>query len=169
MAKRRYRTDATPPAPGPRDEIIRLKNANVRRFVILSAEVTGIWSHWDGERSVGCTGTDKDDCEGHRKEWPLRWKGYLHVIDSYTSKPGFLEVTPGCAKALLTFFGTSRSMRGYNLKVWRSSDKKGSRLLCEVGQPVAALEALPSERDPYPSVARLWEGDKGVDPPASEA
>jgi len=83
------RRDNVPPRLGPTLKIFRLKKNQTGTFGVFGSQIHGFWTHWAGMCSEPCT-EPVDKCEGHAREWPLRWKGYLHVYYQERAEEGFL-------------------------------------------------------------------------------
>lgn len=157
------RRDDVPPPAGPEAEIVRIKSANPHWFVILSASLWGVWTHWNGKRSEPCTGDTKLVCEGHKREYPLRWKGYLYCYSHEHRKHVFLELTPVAAQSILDQLPTGENLRAYRLEMKRSSDAKGSRLKATVHPPLRKPDELPKAEDPERHLWKLWNSARGID------
>lgn len=145
-----------PPAPGPACEIFRIKGTQRVHFWCLSDDIWGVWTHWGNNRTNPCTGESKETCEGHAKEWPLRWKGYLCVFDVFRGKLGFYELTPGAAQQIERQTTAGQTLRGRVLICSRSSEGKGSRARVEVQPYLTDLTRLPDARDPELYLRQLW-------------
>ncbi len=145
-----------PPPPGPRVKIIRVKSIESHMFAILSKQIWGVWTHWNGRASEPCTGDSKTTCEGHKREFPLRWKGYLCCLGPNNSEQCFLELTPQAATDLLAQLPTGVVLRAYRLDMRRTSNTRGARYKVTVWPPLIAPEYLPGDSDPERELSRLW-------------
>ena len=172
-----------PPKPGPREEIFRVKPTTGFRGQIISHNLWGVWTHWDGYRTRECTArvvlpdepqpTDEEGgndvhpsmqappmqgtkCRGHLAKWPLRWKGYLHVYDASTKKFGFLEITPGAAEQLLRQVPSDGNLRGLLLRIDRHGTSIRSKCTVELTRPAGGSDNLPDPADPEETLRALW-------------
>jgi hypothetical protein len=153
---KRLRRCTKPAQTDPYVEIVRISKARPLFFVCLSNALWGVWVHWNGRASEPCTGETKIECEGHRRGLPLRQKFYVHAIREDGGKEVFVELTPGAATELLSFFQEGEPLRGYRLECWRSSDTKGARYHCRAFPAKVPAASLPPELDPEPYLWRLW-------------
>lgn len=145
-----------PPSPGPKSLIRRLKAGEKFNFILLG-NLWGCWTHWAGNKSEPCTG-EKQDCVGHRKGLPVRWKGYLHVVNQETRQLEFLEVTPLSADQLLEIVGRDQPLRGNRIHVRRGEGTK-ARLTITILAAATAINpgiVLPPGEDPSGTLRRLW-------------
>jgi len=155
-----------PPKAGPQLPIVRHTRAGQRMFRILSKSLYGIWTHWDGRRSIPCSGENKE-CYGHVNGMPRRWKGYLHCIDGESKEECFVEITPLAADQLLFQMPVGNSLRGLRLNLTRGPGGQKSRLKVDVLPAVSDNgNTLPEEKDPIMTLGRLWEMTKAFGPDA---
>lgn len=143
-----------PPAPGPRLLVLRLRAGQKCSFVILSETIIGIWTHWSGRASNPCF-TPKEDCEGCKKGYPKRWKGYIHCIDKSAHRHVFLELTPMSATSLRGQIPGGSSLRGFSLSAERGRGDK-ARLAVLIEQYCPKISDLPQAIDPIPTLSELW-------------
>lgn len=148
------------PASGPQMWILRLKAKEEVQVCILSKAIWQCMVHWAGDHSEPCF-EDHKTCHGHKRGWPLRWKGYLHVYDLRQRKECFLEITPGLADQLESAIGTGEVYRGQRVKLVRGRGDK-ARYSLEIMLPHEQVSRvdLPPEKDPYETLCKLW----GIDP-----
>lgn len=144
------------PKPGPETEIRRVPAAITVSCIVLSEKISGFWTHWAVDHSVPCQGK-KETCPAHRSGYPLRWKGYLYVLDLRSNEEYFLELTPIAAKALEAVLGTSISWRGTRMEIRRGNGQKArlSVSVQEIGgqRPTGHLSAA---KDVTQTLVALW-------------
>lgn len=148
------RVASVPPPPGPRDEVRRLAANEGFIGVILSRDFWGVWTHWDGNRSLPCH-AEKSKCEGCQAGLPARWKGYLHVIVGHGPEDCFLELTPSAADALLKAIPKGTEFRGLVLNAQRGRGAK-ARLKVSINPGKLDASQLPEGKDPEPVLRALW-------------
>jgi len=151
---------AEPPAPTRRMEVFRVTTAETTTFVCCSSAIFGQWVHWFGRRSHECR-KDRGDCEGCRNNWPVKWKGYLHVMDPLGRSEGFLEVTATCWTLLVNQLPERQTLRGIRFRISRTKGGAKGRYLVNVLELKATEESLPIERDPLNTLRFLWNAKKG--------
>lgn len=148
----------TPPPPGPRHIIRRIRANEKKQFVLLS-KLHGCWTHYNGRTTQPCF-DGKKQCEGCQRAFPKRWKGYIHCLNQTDATEEFLEVTPLFAKQLESCVGTiGPKMRGNRILVERGRGDK-SRLRLELQSHCDVLPscpALPDPKEPWETLERLWE------------
>lgn len=152
-----FRRDDSPPKSGPMLKIFRLKSNKGGTFGVFGSRIHGFWTHWSGRCSEPCT-DPVSECIGHKQEWSLRWKGYLHVYFSERSEEGFLELTPIAADDLLLQVGGESELRGSRITVQRGGGDK-SRLKVGIMPRWKSYTGtdVPPEKDPEETLKKLWE------------
>jgi len=123
-------------------------------ITILSATLWGCWTHWNGRSSEQCD-EDEKKCHGHRRGYPLRWKGYLHVYNHKENCQEFIELPPGAARCLLATVDESTNLRGQRCDIKRMKGRK-TRLEISWRQAAADRDALPKEKSPHETLKALW-------------
>ena len=163
------RRDDIPPPTGPTLKIFRLKANKSGTFALFGSRVHGFWTHWAGGCSEPCT-EPIENCVGHQRQWPLRWKGYLHCHWQERAEEGFLELTPVARDELLLLLGGEEELRGSRVTVARGGGDK-SRLKIGIMPRWKAWSGteVPPEKDPENTLIKLWEfGNKLRKNPAKE-
>ena len=150
-----YREAALPPNPGPRDHVLRVRAGEEHCFISCSPALWGVWTHWIAERTEPCI-VPKAECRGCQKQAPLRWKGYLHVYDTGTKLPCFLELTPVVAKDLLTLASPNADLRGLSFRISRGRGGKAHLRVAWAGGRYNGTD-LPEARDPKDVLTVLWQ------------
>lgn len=143
-----------PPKSGPKWWIERIKAGSEGLFTVFSRSVYGVWTHWALHGSSPCF-SRKDDCEGCKRQWPRRWKGYLHAYDHHNKRQCFLEITPLVAEGITQQLGEGQPLRGYRLKLKRGAGPK-ARVKVEVLAPLGGGPALVDEQFPEETLRKLW-------------
>lgn len=144
-----------PPPPGPETEILRIPGGEKRTCLILSRAFWGVWTHWDGHRTEPCLG-EGASCPGHKKGYPSRWKGYLHVWLVHQAKEAFLEVTPGLAERIKDVLPQGKPFRGETIIVSRGKGDKARLYADACKLRVTDTAKLRPERDPERVLCYLW-------------
>lgn len=142
------------PKEGPEIFILRLKGGRVYTFSVWGRMIRGIWVHWRGDVSEPHY-NDATECPGCIKLRPKRWKGYLHCYCYEMRQEVFLELTPSSAGSLKQQLSERAEMRGARIQVKRTGADNG-RLYISVLTPMNPAEPLPAEKDPRPSILKLW-------------
>jgi hypothetical protein len=157
MSGRQYRRDDTPPPSGPKLKVIRIKANEGCNVALFGTVVHGFWTHYGG-RTEPCT-EPREHCEGCQKQWPSRWKGYVHCLREDTLQEGFLELTKLNRDTILSHTGSEKLMRGSRLKLQRGKgDKTALRMLLLRGWGAEHPgEEMPEEHDPEDTLRSLFE------------
>jgi hypothetical protein len=145
------------PSVGPEIFILRMKGQKALTFTIWGSCIRGIWVHWAGDKSIPHF-RDVEQCYGCTKQHPKRWKGYVHCYCSEMRQEVFLELTPASARSLRDQLSHRGSLRGAVIQVKRTTADNG-RLYISTLTPQSNTDAFPPEKDPRPSILKLW----GVD------
>jgi len=151
------------PNVGPEIFILRLKGERKLTMTIWGTTIRGIWIHWTGSRSAPHF-RNEEECPWCEKRMQKRWKGFLHCYCSEMRQEVFLELTPASARSLRDQLAHVANLRGSVIQVKRTTADNG-RLYISTLTPRGVPEALPPEKDPRPSILRLW----GVDDAEADA
>jgi hypothetical protein len=145
------------PAPpgGPRVEIVRVTWVQPKTYVLLSTAVFGQQIHWYGNRSHECTALHAA-CNGCQRQWPTKWKGYLHACEVGQRRTVILELTHTAIHLIDAEIPEGENFRGYQLKIGKTSGGKKGRFQIEVKELRFTEERLAPEIDPYPVLKFLW-------------
>lgn len=142
------------PSDGPELYMLRMKGNKCLTFTIYGTKVRGCWYHWHKDHSEPHF-QDDEQCPGCKARQAKKWKGFLHVYCSESRQEVFLEVTRACAASLMQQLGGASSIRGAVVQIKRTGADNG-RLYVTVLTPVKTPEILPAEKDPRPSILKLW-------------
>lgn len=135
--------------------IHRLRAAERLDCTILSPSVWGVWTHWNGVKSEGCYGEQKNDCDGCKRGLPRRWKGYLHVVSHATRTEFFLELTPLVDDMIKHHAPTGQALRGMMFRFERLKGDKARVRVTYSGCDHSG-NALPKHEDPERVLRTLW-------------
>jgi hypothetical protein len=156
------RAERPPPRRGPELRVERVRGGDNWSVVILSTALYQCWIHYDPStrRSQKCTSTG-DDCEGHKRGLPMKYRAYLHAHGGRNNEQHFLELTEECARRFLEKVGEDTDLRGLRVKFIRTTKSNG-RLFCEVDPYVSPLDPrkLPTEVCPESSLEWLWQWNR---------
>lgn len=149
-----------PPKSGPEIFVRRLRAAEKLTVQVLSRSLWGCYVHWAGDHSEPCL-EDAKKCPGHARGLPVKWKGYLHVMNLHNRRAEFLEFTPFSANQIIDQVDTAQPLRGYRLQCERGKGDKARVKV--VVLPCLNMEVvLPDEIDPYKTLCKLW-SCQGID------
>jgi hypothetical protein len=150
------RRDNTPPKPGPKHEVKRLKANEKIVCTILDDEVQGYWIHWTDRHSIPCN-SRREECEGCNLEMPTKWRGYLSVLDHRDMERKLIELTACAAESMQLQLGTTRDWRGWNCELTRGNGDK-ARLTVRGGTRCneTTLSTLPIGLDSLGILTDLW-------------
>jgi hypothetical protein len=150
------------PLPGPSIPVIRVDESVNKVVTVLGHAIVGFWTHWTGVRTAPCRNHD-EKCDGCARQWPKRWKGYLHVLDHVLGRDGFVEVTPVVAELIRSTLADRVDMRGVRMTLRRSPGGKKGRLLVSFLPDWESPATLPPAKDPELVLLRLWGVTHGID------
>lgn len=145
-----------PPTVRPEFWVKRLEGGESYGAFILSSSLFACETHWCGHDSIPCT-DPVEECIGHQRKYPLRYRAYLHCWHQGTDKHEILEITEGGAKQIFGVFGKTPRLRGVQINIKRHGGKTGL-LKIQFGVPFQTLseEPLPAERLIEPSLRNVW-------------
>lgn len=153
------RRDNCPPPAGNHMHVQRLKAGQHLSVYVLSREIEGVWTHWNGRRSFPCR-LNGQPCPPALHCLPQVWKGYLHVLIPDTEQTLVVELTSAAARQVKEQLGPRDTLRGILLELSRGKAANNSRLTARLLLPHPHPESLPGAKDPIPSCEHLW-GTKG--------
>lgn len=155
MQEQRYK--GTPPPPLKSKMIVmRVTTSETIQFCCVSRAIFGQLIHYYGGRSHECT-ADKGNCDGCKKGWAPKWKGYLHVIEMGTvQRECFLEITNTCNSLLLNQAPKDQHLRGLIFRIRKSKGGRYGRYILDVIDRREDEDKLPQEQDPQPILRYLW-------------
>jgi len=146
----------------------RLEGNEQVEVCVLSAKVEGFLTHWQPAKggrkgySLPCT-QPTEECEGHKRQLPSRWRGYLHVFEIHKGQSFFLEITPETLHNLKALVGESTVWRGLCICFKRMNGKNtriAVTLLTEWGRRSSA--ALPQPLSVETMLRKLWNISKAT-------
>ncbi len=143
-----------PPPPGPEIWIRRLRAREVLRCTILSTEMWGVQFHWTGKVSAPHF-VPTEQCAGCQAQQPLKWRGYLHIVNQDKMVSEFLELSPALVRAVETATGLTGGWRGLRMRFERGAGDR-AKVSCSLQGPDRSVEPLPAERDPLRELSLLW-------------
>lgn len=149
------RTSNEPPSPGPRDHVVRVKAGEEHTFISCSSALWGVWTHWINDRTEPCI-LPAVECNGCKKQAPVRWKGYLHCYDTAGRRSVFLELTPATAQQLIELSKPNTDLRGLSFRISRGNGGKAHLRVAWAGGRYAVND-LPPSRDPKQVLTILWQ------------
>jgi hypothetical protein len=133
--------------------ITRTPATSKLRAVILSTQMIGCPTHYDGRRTVPCEGNQCKLCEAG---YAARWHGYVAVWDPAEDERLVLELPAGPAQALADHHDRFHTLRGFDLVAWRPRQKANARIAITLGQVQRPSPAIPAEPDLHTILLRIW-------------
>lgn len=156
------RREDTPPIAPRTLTLVRLKAGEQLTARILSPSLWGLWTHWNGAQSLPCF-RDEKKCDGCKKGWPSRWKGFLHVLRVENRRQIFVELTSHAASMFLDQVPDRHALRGLRVLFERSRGGDNGRLRLTLLSTDSANLDLPAALDPLATLDNLWRIGKRVD------
>lgn len=145
----------SPPRPGPACQVVRITSTTRQSFIILSQALFGTEIHWYANRSHECTAS-RGECERCQRNWPRKWKGYLHALALSDNARVFIELTPDASNKLLNHAPQDEPLRGLTVHIAKTPGGKKGRYIVEVAFGRRDVVQLPPEEDPLPILRYLW-------------
>jgi len=140
-------------------KVIRVTEREPCNFICVSKAAFGQPIHWYGNRSHECT-SERGHCENCQKNWPRKWKAYLHVMGHESKFQAFLEITETCFDQIVALMPDRQSFRGSIIRLGRTKGGKKGRYTIDVLDRVIPDGNLPNEIDPLPTLRYLWNAGK---------
>lgn len=153
------------PKSGPDVWVRRLKKNDHISVAVCSLAVWEFWVHWAGNRTVPCLKPTKT-CPGHRQGLPLKWKGFLYVVNHNARRAEFLEITGGAAKQLEELVGENANLRGKRFTVTRGNGDAARLTFSSLPDwSVFSTATLPEDKDPAKTLCKMWGLEDVTDSP----
>ena len=156
-------TSDCPPPFRPTLTLVRLKAGEQMTFRILSERVFGLYTHWNGKKSSPCL-KDPAECQGCKRGYSTRWKGFLHVLNVQTQRQLIFECTAFATSLFLDQVEDRRHLRGLRVLCERSRGADNGRLKMTLLPGTTSFIDLPVEVCPLATLEKLW----GEKPPPVE-
>lgn len=148
-----WTTSPTDKNAGEQLRIIRAPGAGALRFMILSHQVMGTYTHYLNGRTQPCVGKV---CDGCAKAISLRWHGWVIVQNETTGEKYIFEFTEGPAEKLAEWYADHRTIRGLRCKVSRPSGKPNGRVILQRGDQVTNHAELPRCPEIQKVMLKIW-------------
>lgn len=153
----------TPPSEPRTIVLVRLKAGDSLTCRILSKQIWGIWTHWDGKKSYPCV-LGAGACKGCRTQDPKRWKGFLHVLNVANRREMIIEVTAFAFSQFLDQLTKEReNLRGLRVLFERAKGSDNGRLRMSLLASETGFLELPVESAPSWTLMKLWKIPPHVD------
>lgn len=133
--------------------LIRTPAAGTLRGVILSDQLIGTRTHYNGIRTLPCPGLD---CEQCTKGVLWRWHGYIGVWLPKERERIVLELTASASQRLADHLATFGPLRGFDLAVSRPRGKANSRIVVTLGTTRQPTQLLPPDPDVVAVMDYVW-------------
>jgi hypothetical protein len=126
--------------------------------IITSARITGVVTHFIGQRTKPCTG-DATRCDGCTSGRPKRWKGYLAAVVPPSGRQVLAELTYEAHRGCKELHGIGAEIYGKKLTLTRMGKSANSRVQAELAEvPGKANPGKPF--DVHEALIRIWFGVK---------
>jgi hypothetical protein len=137
--------------------LIRTPASGKLQAVILSDDVIGCPTHYDGTRTLPCS---KDKCDACARGLPWRWHGYIGLWIVGTQERVVLELTAAASQRLVEHRKQYKTLRGFDLIACRPRGKPNSRIHVALGAMQRPSSQLPPAPDVQAIMCYIW----GYDP-----
>ena len=110
-------------------EIVRIMPGPGQVWISLGSQVVGVYTHWNGRRTLPCTGEDGECFFDHRYT-SRRWQGWLPVCKPNDRRIRYLNLTPTAVRDCPALRPGEPTLRGKQLCLSRSNAGPESRMYC---------------------------------------
>jgi hypothetical protein len=149
-----------PPPEGNQPKLIKIASPKWGipiRMVILSDSCVGVWTHHYDKRTRPCMGK-QGRCEGHDRNIPARWKGYLAALEPTHGRLYLAELTHGCVQQCPALYSEESSLRGMLILLERTAKAPNSKVFVELTAPKVSSVNLTAAFDVRAALHRIWFG-----------
>jgi hypothetical protein len=147
--------ESTPPATDSMGgvRLVRTPSSSAARGIILSDELIGRATHYDGRRTTPCM---KLHCDLCTKGLPWRWHGYTALWLVTQQERVILELTAQASQRLVDHHKAYGSLRGFDITVCRPKGKSNSRIQVVLGTKRHPEQLLPPCPDVPTIMSYIW-------------
>lgn len=121
--------------------------------IILSRDLIGTRTHYDGTRTKPCEG---ESCPLCSKGYPWRWHGYLALWLPLARERVLLELTASASERIADAVAAQGHLRGLDITITRPRQKPNSRVVVQVGSLRHSDADLPDEPDTPRILTYIW-------------
>lgn len=133
--------------------ITRVKQASQLKAVFLSTDYVGVWTHYNGSRTIPCR---QPTCEGCDNGWRREWHLYAPFWDHNNGAIGMLELTARAAEPVRDHVGQGKSLRGWQFRAYRIGAKINAPVEVELFTDVSEKYKLPDPPNIIECLLKTW-------------
>lgn len=143
----------------PKFQIVRTPGRGVLKAIVLSIDLVGKLTHWNGSQTRPHT---KPWCELCQRGSKLDWHGYMAIMSHKSREIGIMEFTQPSKVTCDDYIRRHGSLRGALLLANRTSEKTNARIrMCLTPSQELSL-ALPPAPDVFDFLLQLWRMPNGL-------
>lgn len=136
-----------PPPTFDRKLVVRVDWHQPRQVIALSEKPRAILTHWHNGRTERCT-MQEGGCGQCMANNPVRWRGFILVLEPPASKPYFLDLSETAVNMLLCIFQDRDTMRGSMFKIHKTKGGLRGRFEIEACDRRLDPDKLPPSERP---------------------
>ena len=144
--------------PRPRARVVPIRQIQAidqLQLVVLSHSIWGIDVHWSLGRILPHV-TDSKLCQHCLARAPLKWRGYLHVVNPKNDDQFFLELTDYAYKGFLKATQAFESKRGLICLFARERKTLKAPVATSFVSDAYVGKSLPASQTPEQTLKVIW-------------
>lgn len=141
-----------------RYQIVRTPSEGMLKAIVLSVDLVGKLTHWNGNQTVPHTDPYCAACVGGSK---MDWHGYVAVASFKSREVAIMEFTFAAKTAFEHYLRVHGSLRGALLLANRVSKKSNARIRISLEPSKELPIALPEAPDVKDFLRRMWKMSNG--------
>jgi len=152
----------TPPPVRKIIKIARITSSDICTGIILSEKMEGFDFHFDPVtfRTLPCY-SPVETCPWHALEMPIKWYGFLHLLDRHTGNQFYVQLTPYATKGVEQMLELKGRLRGLEIEVRREKGHKRGPLVVRFLNDLWAEKAWPPGVSPKDTLRALFPDPRG--------
>lgn len=120
---------------------------------IISSNVQGALTHYNGSRTMRCPRVGCPECEKHHVP---RWYGYVGVFNPVSNSTALFEFPAGPYATVREYLAKYHTLVGANLKAWRKPARENGPVFLSLQPPIDPSLKYPPAPDIMKILCRMW-------------
>lgn len=133
--------------------LIRAPARSSLKTTIISPEIQGALTHYNGSRTVRCPLVNCPECAKHHKP---RWYGYVAIFNPVTNATAIFEFPSGPYATVREFLEKYKSLRGTTLTAWRKPARENGPVFLTLEPPTDPSLSYPDPPNLMKVLCRMW-------------
>lgn len=143
----------------PRIEIVRTPGNKMIKAIVVSTDIVGAMTHWNGHQTRPHTTPWCEHCERGTK---VDWHGYVGILDWHTRERSILEFPVGPKQHFDEYIKRHGSLKGAQLLANRVSNQTNSRIRIALSPSKELMMTIPEGPNIVDFLLKMWRMPNGL-------